>query len=114
MNKKTVVIMVAAVILMLASNWYFVTQTQKETIDVFKSYDRVTSSDGSGNVESKWIMFFENEVYENTDSMFMMKFDSSDVVRKLQPGKKYKIKSYGVRVPFLSMYRNIIDVEEVE
>ncbi|MBI4441191.1 DUF1523 family protein [Candidatus Woesearchaeota archaeon] len=53
-------------------------------------------------------------VFENTDSTLEWKFNSSDLYAKMEAGKSYKIKTYGWRVPFLSMYENIVDVEEAK
>jgi hypothetical protein len=40
-----------------------------------------------------------------------MKFNSSDIYNQLEKGKKYRIKVYGFRIPFLSWYKNIIEVK---
>ncbi len=53
-------------------------------------------------------------VFENTDNMFRGKWNSSDFYNRLQVGKKYKFVVIGYRVPFLSMYKNIIKIEEIQ
>lgn len=40
-----------------------------------------------------------------------MKFDSSDVYGELEIGNSYEVRVVGWRIPLLSWYRNIIDVE---
>lgn len=67
----------------------------------------------SDSVSSKYIVFTdkkadEKEVFENTDSFFRLKFNSSDVQGQLKKGETYNCKVYGWRVPFFSMYRNIV------
>lgn len=53
----------------------------------------------------------EVRVFKNTDSLIEFKFNSSDFQAKLEPNKKYKLKVYGWRIPFLSQYENIIKVQ---
>lgn len=50
----------------------------------------------------------EEEVFENTDSYWFLKFDSSDVQGALKKGGTYKVDVAGLRLPFFSAYRNII------
>lgn len=62
--------------------------------------------------DDKYLVFTENEVFENTDSLMFWKFNSSDIYNEMEEGKTYKVKVAGWRIPFLSMYRNIISAEE--
>lgn len=66
-----------------------------------------------GEKSGKYLIFTENEVFQNTDSILYGKFNSSDLYGSLEAGKTYKLKVYGWRIRFLSMYRNIITVDEV-
>ena len=66
---------------------------------------------------SKYMIYAENKdsddlVFENTDDFFRLKFNSSNMYSELKVGKTYNITVVGYRVPFLSMYENIIKVEE--
>jgi hypothetical protein len=70
--------------------------------------ERVCSSDN----ECKYLIFTNKGVFENTDSYLQFKFDSSDVYGALKPESTYKVKINGLRIPFLSMYKNILNVEE--
>ena len=88
---------------------YIVTVTDKERIT------NVSSSDSS----SKYLVFTENEqgetiVFENTDCMLRGKWNSSNIQGKLKVGNTYKITVVGYRIPFLSMYQNIIEIEGVK
>lgn len=47
------------------------------------------------------------------DAMFAGHFSASDVYRELEEGKTYRIETIGFRVPFLSMFPNILKAEEV-
>lgn len=63
------------------------------------------------NDSSKYLIYTDSEVFENTDSLWYWKWNSSDVYRDLEVGKQYEAEVYGFRVPFLSWYRNIVDVK---
>ena len=52
-------------------------------------------------------------VLRNEDSLLCGKFNSSDVYAQIQVEAKYKFRICGPRVPFLSMYPNIIGLEKV-
>jgi hypothetical protein len=76
--------------------------------------DRQVKSDGDGGVNSKYIVFTDKEVFENTDSLLRGKFNSSDVQGKLQRGCTYDFEVYGFRNHFFSVYRNIVDATPVK
>lgn len=61
-----------------------------------------------GETSRYLVWTYEDEVFENTDSLFFWKFNSSDVYGELLPEQEYCVLAAGWRVPFLSMYRNII------
>ena len=61
--------------------------------------------------EDKYLIFSEEEVFENTDAWLFLKFNSSDYYRKLAVGEEFEVRVVGWRVPFLSWYRNIIGVD---
>ena len=74
-------------------------------------------------VEDKWVKNYDdskylvkcgNEVYEISDLFFIGKFNSSDIYASLKVNHEYKITSTGYRIPFLSWYKNINKVQEVE
>jgi len=82
---------------------YKVTITDKERISV-----------GSGeDLSHKYLVFTDGRVFENTDTLFHWKWNSSTVQSELEEGKQYSIKTYGWRVPFLSWYENIVSVEAI-
>lgn len=80
-----------------------------EIIEItIKDKERITEGK-----RSKYLIYTENEeVFQNTDSFLFLKFNSSDLYGKLDKTKTYKVKIVGWRIPFLSMYRNIIEIEE--
>jgi hypothetical protein len=74
--------------------------------------DRIYDKDNS-----RYIVFTEDEngnvrVFENTDNLLRLKFSSSDLQGSISVGKTYTFTVVGVRVPILSMYENILKIEE--
>jgi hypothetical protein len=68
--------------------------------------------------DSKYLVYTKLQdgkvrVFENTDSTLEWKFNSSDVYARIEKGKTYEFDTYGWRIPFMSLYENIIDLREV-
>lgn len=68
---------------------------------------------------NKYLIYAQMEdgnirVIENTNSLLEFKFDSEDVYLGLRINKKYEVKTYGLEIPLLSSYQNIIKVKEVD
>lgn len=99
------VVLLPTVALNFNDTEYVVTITDKE---------RIVDSE-----TSKYLVFAEDEhgnsiVFQNTDTLLRLKFNSSDMQGQLKEGYTYKIIVVGFRVPFFSMYQNIIDIEEIK
>lgn len=88
----------------------YYTSTDEVTITVTEK-ERVVKGSGDG-VESKYMIFTEDEVFENTDDLFFLKFKSSDLNKDLKVDSTYNVKVVGWRIGFLSSYRNIVKVLE--
>lgn len=71
--------------------------------------ERVTKSDGSGEVSGKYLVFTNSETFEISDSLWHFRFDSSDLYGQLRQDQHYVGKVYGWRIPFLSTYRNLLE-----
>ena len=88
---------------------YTITVTDKERI-----------YEGSGDTSSsKYLVFGDDDngnslVFENTDCFIRGKWNSSNIQGQLKEGNTYKVTVVGYRVPFFSMYQNIIKIEEVK
>lgn len=50
-------------------------------------------------------------MFENTDSLLALKFNSADLQGQMAPGRACTATVNGFRIPFLSMNRNILAVE---
>ena len=104
-----VVFLIIGVIIFSASasyneHTYTVTITDKERV-----YDKDSS---------KYLVFGEDvetgetRVFQNTDSFFRGKFDSSNVYGSLKEGETYTITVVGYRIPLFSWYENIVKYEK--
>lgn len=103
----TIIAMIILAVLSLPFLYVYCTQRNHEI--TVKKTERIVSPDGKS---SKYLIYAEDGVYENTDNVFRMKFNSADVYNQLQNGKTYMCDTYGWRVPFLSMYPNIVECKE--
>lgn len=110
-----IVLVVTAVIVVPVMNFsndhtYTVTITDKE---------RVTTQFDKDNIDSKYLIYREDEngktyVFEDTDTLFRGKFNSSDVYGALKEGKTYELTVIGFRVYIFNWYENIIDFKVVK
>lgn len=86
---------------------YRASGTDAATIKVVKLEQVKKTSHG------KYLVFAEGEVFEITDSVMFLRWDSSDLYGRMEAGKTYRVRVAGWRVPVLSWYRNILSAEEV-
>ena len=90
----------------------FAYNTEDFIVATITDKERVVTGSGE-NTSSKYLIFTDVETFENSDSLWYLKFNSSDLYGKVQVGYTYKFKVYGWRIPFMSSYRNIVDYEVV-
>lgn len=89
---------------------YTVTITDKE---------RVITQVAEGQTDSKYLIYGEDKngktyVFEDTDTLFRWKFNSSDVYGALKEGETYELTVIGFRVHIFNWYENIIDFKVVK
>ena len=66
--------------------------------------------------DSRYLVFAEiastgeTIVFENTDTLWRFKWNSSDIQGNLKIGEKYTVTVVGWRVPLFSWYQNIIAI----
>lgn len=109
-----IAVIVAAVVVPVMNftndHQYTITITDKE---------RVTTQSDKDNISSKYIIYGEDEngktyVFEDTDTLFRGKFNSSDVYGALKEGETYELTVIGFRVHIFNWYENIIDFKAVK
>lgn len=107
----TIVVLAVLAVLGLIAFWTYSYQFGSEqtvALTVNRLDDQATGSSGH-----KYLVFTTRadgtaEVFQNTDSFFHGKWNSSDVQAGLKPGTKYACDVYGHRHPVLSQYRIIL------
>ena len=86
---------------------YTITITDKERVTI------------QGETVSKYLIYGEDEsgktyVFEDTDTLFRGKFNSSDVYGALKEGETYELTVIGFRIHIFNWYENIIDFKEAK
>lgn len=105
---KPLLLVVAAGILAIWLLWSLTYGSVDYVTAKVNRVERVTSNDSS-----VYLVFTDEETFSNEDSLLFLKFNSSDLHGKFGEGKAYDMKVQGWRVPFLSMYRNVVWMKEV-
>lgn len=103
----------ALVIAMLIGSVVVHYTTQEWVTVTIWDKEREGRSDGSGGTTYTYMVHTDLESFTNSDSVLAFKFDSSDVQRQLREGQEYRLLVTGFRIPVLSMYRNILDYQDV-
>jgi hypothetical protein len=98
-------ILITFVLFTIISGVIFVSTQDTVSSALVQEKERVMKEDSS-----KYLIYTVSEVFENTDTIFAFKFNSSDLYGRIKEGCLYTFGVYGLRVPFLSMYRNITQV----
>jgi hypothetical protein len=78
--------------------------------------ERVISRDNEGKTSARYMIWAEyangnTEVFENTDSLLSLKFNSADLYGRMRDGYLCHATVNGYRIPFMSMNRNILDAQ---
>lgn len=81
-----------------------------EVTTVVTDKERVCETKG----DCRYLIFTEAGTFENTDSLFMGKFNSSDVQGSINVGSEYDIVARGWRIGLLSSYPNVERATPVE
>jgi hypothetical protein len=110
--KKYLILMLTVCVLSLSGCGWFT------PVEVVTKVTGTETKRGSGEgAKDKYLAFTKAGVFENTDSYYHWKFNSSDVQNKLieaeKTGESVKLTYYWIRNNFFSMYQNIIKVEAV-
>lgn len=69
--------------------------------------ERIVDSDRN----SRYLVFTRDEAFENVDTLAHFKWNSTDVYRHMNRDSVCDIKVNGFRIPFLSMYRNVLEAD---
>ncbi len=70
----------------------------------------VINSEKFGDVPGRYLIFTNNEVFEDANNYYHDKHNATEVYNKLQKGRTYVVKVVSFYYPDLPHFRNIIDV----
>ncbi len=75
--------------------------------------ERIIDSGGGSSYYLVWVESKDGttHVLKNSDTCFRWKFNSSTIHGKIKVGNQVNLRTYGFRIPILSMYPNIIEIE---
>lgn len=74
--------------------------------------ERIVDRSREGS-SSRYLVFTDAGVFENTDALWHLKFSSSDLQGRLKPGRRFRVTVYGWRIPLISFYPNIVRIEKL-
>lgn len=69
--------------------------------------------DGGKEGKCRYLIFTDKGVLKNTDTLLRGKFDSSDLYASIKVNQTYDFTTVGFRVPFFSMYPNVLKAAPV-
>lgn len=98
-----------ALLLVITASLLSACNPEHHTIKV-KNTERITRSGGGGY----YLIFTDGGVFKNGDSLVAWKFNSSDMQNNIEAGECYLVKTRFWRIPFLSMYKNITKLTQVD
>lgn len=58
----------------------------------------------------KYFIFTPHEVFLNENNSWQDKYNADELFTQLQKGGKYKVKVAGKHIPYISEFRNIIEI----
>lgn len=67
---------------------------------------------GLGQMVRNNVVDTNGNIYSVKNEVFMLHFRAAEVWMKLEEGKTYDIKGYGLSIPALGMFPNIVKIEE--
>ena len=78
-------------------------------------YETIVVKDKNIGIQAanSYLIYSPKEVYEIQDLLFIGFFTSSDVYNQIEKGDTIRVKVYGQRIPILSAYKNIVEVQKV-
>lgn len=109
--KSAQAIVVGGGFLLIASCNGIIHHTTKESVTaVVSGKERIVQSSGE-STSSKYLIFTDKETFENTDTLWAMKFSSADLYGQIREGETCTFKVTGFRIPFFSSYRNVLSAD---
>jgi uncharacterized membrane protein YqiK len=107
MNRKLFISIIIVIIIVYWSYLYFeryLTETVEEIT--------IVNSEKYGDMPEKYLIFTPHEVFLDENNRWQDKYNADELFQKLKKGHTYKVIIVGKHIPFISEFRNIIDLAE--
>ena len=98
------------IVFLIVINFIYIMNTEFEKEITIKEKYIATSYSRYSSTPNYFIVASDNKTYNIVNLWWKGEFDNSDDYAKLNVGETYRVKGYGIRVPFLSMYSNIYTI----
>ncbi len=106
------IVIIVIIILLMHSCMRVTTEATYDVIVTDKAVKRIEDKDRY-LIYTELLDTGETRVFQITDSISRMRFDSADMYAKIKVGKSYQFEVYGMREELLSNYENIINIKEI-
>lgn len=104
-----VTFLLLALLFFALPSYFYAHHTGGALTAVVENKERVC--DGGKDGTCRWMVMTDRMAFINSDSFWHLKFDSTDVQGQIRIGETHTFTYYGWRIPFLSQYPNIIEVQ---
>lgn len=84
-----------------------------EKVITVETKSNFASAGSKKNSMRNIVMDNKGKVYSFSDSLIFWSFKTTNNYIKIQEGESYKVKGFGIRLPFFSMYPSIYAVDKV-
>lgn len=106
--KQNKMIVFVIVFFILISFMYSYFSTFKKVITVKEKYSIMSGKYGQNVITDS-----DGNVYSISNSMYHNFFTATELFTKIAVGQTYRVNGFGYRIPFLSIYPNIIKASKV-
>ncbi len=113
MNKIKVVIWLLVAILLIGIAYQIEYGNERFVTAKVSKTERITSFRGSNenrHSKSYYLIFTNKGTFRIQDQLLFGKFNSSDIYGSIKEGETYIFNLTGYRLPYLSMYPNVVNV----
>jgi len=110
-TKSTLIIVLIIIAVLVAIGGQFAGNAKEELVVItVTDKERITERSSNNSTDSKYLVYTDGETFENTDNLIQSKWNSSDLQGMLRKDSTYTVRVIGIRIPAMSMYRNIIEI----
>lgn len=101
---------IAFVVLLVCAPMLYQVGTQDTLTATVTKTERVCETNKEDQ-DCKWMVLTDQMAFKNMDALFHWKWNSTDIQSKIAERETYTFHYYGWRIPFLSVYPNLVSVE---